>query len=123
MKYLAVFGMSLMLAMGSASVQAADMGKGKKVFNKCKSCHSLKAGKRKVGPSLHGMFGRKAGTSEGFKFSKAMKASDIVWDEKNLDAFLAKPREVVKGTKMSFPGLKKEDDRANLIAWLKENTK
>lgn len=123
MKKLVVLGMGLMLALGSTSVQAADMAKGKKVFNKCKSCHSLKAGKKKVGPSLHGIFGREAGTGEKFKYSKAMKASGVVWDDASMDAFLEKPKKFMKGTKMSFPGLKKKDDRDNLIAWLKENTK
>ena len=116
---------AVLLASGQAS--AADVAKGKKVFNKCKACHSLVAGKKKVGPSLHGVFGRTAGTLKGFKFSKAMKAAGsdrkIVWDAKTLDEYLAKPRKFIPKTRMVFPGLKKEADRQNLLAYLKEATK
>jgi cytochrome c len=115
-----VLGCALALASGT---MAADAAKGKKVFNKCKACHSLKAGKKKIGPDLAKLFGRKAGTVKKFRYSKALKKSGVVWDEKSLDAFLAKPRKFVKGTKMSFPGLKKKADRDNLIAFLKEATK
>ena len=116
---------AVLLASGQAS--AADVAKGKKVFNKCKACHSLVAGKKKVGPSLHGVFGRTAGTLKGFKFSKAMKAAGadrkIVWDAKTLDEYLAKPRKFIPKTRMVFPGLKKQADRQNLLAYLKEATK
>ena len=111
------------LALASQSALAAgDAAKGEKVYKKCKACHSLKAGKKKVGPSLAGIFGRTAGTVEGFKYSKAMKGSGIVWDDKTMDEFLAKPKKVVPKTRMAFPGLKKEADRANLIAYMKEAT-
>jgi cytochrome c len=65
--------------------------------------------------------GRKAGAVEGYKYSKAMKAADIVWDEANLDEYLKKPKAFLKGTKMSFGGLKKDAQRADVIAYLKEN--
>jgi cytochrome c len=90
------------------------------VFNKCKTCHSFDPGKKKIGPHLQGIIGRKAGSVEGYKYSKAMKAADIVWDEANLDKYLTKPKAFVKGTKMSFAGLKKEAQRQDLIAYLKE---
>jgi cytochrome c2 len=77
----------------------------------------MEAGKNKVGPSLAGIVGRPAGQVEGFKYSAVMAESEVVWDEANLDAFLAKPKDFMKGTKMSFPGLKKEEDRANVIAF------
>ncbi len=103
---------------------AADVKKGKKVFKKCKACHTLKAGgKNKVGPNLHGVIDRKAGTAAGFKFSKAMKASGIVWDADMLDSYLTKPKKLVPKTKMAFAGLKKKSDRDNVIAYLKEATK
>jgi cytochrome c len=104
--------------------QAQDPGKGEKVFNKCKACHTLGAGeKNKVGPNLHGVFGRAAGTVEGFKYSKAMMDSGVVWSEETLDAYLTKPRDFIPKNKMTFAGLKKDDQRADLIAYLKEATK
>ncbi len=111
------------LAFGGNAMAAGDAAKGKKVFNKCKACHSLKAGKKRVGPSLAGIFGRTAGTTKGYKFSKGMKKSGIVWTEKTMDQFLIKPRKMVKRTKMSFPGIKKKSQRDDLIAFLKEATK
>lgn len=113
------------LALGTTQVFAAgDAAKGKKVFAKCKACHSVKKGKNKIGPSLYGVFGRKAGTAKGFKrFSKAMKKSGVVWDEKTIDEFLSKPRSFIKRNRMPFPGLKKKSQRDDLIAYLKQATK
>lgn len=105
-----------------AALADGDAAAGEKVFRKCKACHALEAGKNKVGPSLHGVFGRTAGTEEGFKYSDAMKESGIVWSEETLDVYLTKPKDMVPGTRMAFPGLKKEQDRADVIAYLKEAT-
>lgn len=116
---LLAFGAALVL--GAPSAMAADPVAGKKVFKKCKACHSLKPGKKKVGPSLFGVIGRKAGTEKKFKFSKAMRKSGVTWDDASLDAFLKKPKKFMKGTRMSFPGLKKQADRDNVIAYIKEN--
>ena len=80
-------------------------------------------GKKKVGPNLFGFLGRAAGTVEGFKYSKAMLESGIVWDDDALDRFLRKPKDMVPRTKMAFPGLRKEQDRADVIAYLKEATR
>lgn len=108
--------------LGAAAAEAADVAKGKKVFNRCKACHSLEAGKRKVGPSLHGVFGRTSGTLEGFKFSKAMAEAGIVWDEQTIGEYLKAPKTYIKGNKMAFAGLRKQADIDNLMAYLKENT-
>jgi len=106
------------LASGAALADG-DAAAGQKVFNKCKACHSPEAGKNKIGPSLHGVVGRNAGAVEGYKYSSAMAESGLVWDEATLDKFLTKPKDLVNGTKMTFAGLKKEDERANVIAYLK----
>lgn len=105
---------------GGTAFAEGDAAKGAKVFKKCKTCHSFDPGKKKIGPHLKGIVGRKAGSVEGYKYSKAMKAADIVWDEASLDAFFKKPKAFVKGTKMTFGGLKKESQRQDLIAYLKE---
>ncbi len=113
---------TIALAMGGAA-DAQDLKKGKRVFNKCKACHVIDKEKNKVGPHLVGIMGRTAGSVEGFKYSKAMKESGIVWDDETLDGYLTAPKKYLKGGKMAFAGLKKEDDRMNLIAYLKENAK
>ncbi len=105
---------------GTSAMAAGDAAKGKKVFKKCKSCHTVnKGGKNKVGPNLFGIVGKKAGSVKGYKYSKAMKASGITWDDANLDGFLKKPRKFMKKTKMGFSGVKKDKQRANVIAYLK----
>ena len=104
---------------GGAALAQGDAEAGKKVFKKCKVCHSFDPGKKQIGPHLKGVVGRQAGTGEGYKYSKAMAASDITWDEANLDKFLTKPKAFVKKTKMAFRGIKKEAQRADLIAYLK----
>ncbi len=109
------------LSFTAPSFAEGDAAEGATVFKKCKACHSLEVGKKKIGPSLAGVLGRTAGTSEGYKYSKAMKAYGVVWSEETLAVYLVAPRKVVKGTKMGFPGLKKPEDIANLLAYLKEN--
>ncbi len=111
------------LAIAAVPAHAGDAAKGEKVFKKCKACHTTDAGgKNKVGPNLHGIVGKAAGTVEGFKYSKALlEAAEggLVWDEANLDAFLTKPKKFIKKTKMSFAGVKKDEQRADLIEYLK----
>lgn len=121
LSYAVAAGFLLALAAGPAAAEG-DAEAGKKVFKKCASCHSMEEGKKKIGPSLAGIVGRKAGTVEGFKYSKAMVEfgeGGGTWDEATLDQYLAKPKDLIKGTKMAFGGLKKEADRANVIAYLK----
>lgn len=102
----------------TAVVLAGDVKAGKKVFKKCKACHSVKDGKNGVGPSLYKVVGADAGAVDGYRFSGAMEKSGLVWDVETLSAFLAKPRKVVKGTKMAFAGLKKDADIENVIAYI-----
>jgi len=101
---------------------AADIAAGQALFNRCKICHSLEAGKNMVGPSLHGLFGRKAGTSDGFTFSEAMKESGILWDDDTLTKYLHDPKQVVPGGKMAFPGIKDDQQIADLLAYLHQAT-
>ena len=117
-----ILSLSVLLASGVAFA-GGDVKKGKRVFNKCKACHTLAEGKNRIGPSLHGIIGRKSGTAPKFHYSSAMKKADVVWDEKTLDEFLSKPRTFIHGTKMSFPGLNKKADREDVIAYLKEASK
>jgi cytochrome c2 len=111
----------LSLATTDALAQG-DAAKGEKIFIRCKACHSIEPGQNKIGPTLAGVIGRKAGTVPDFNYSDAMKAADIVWDEANLDAYLDNPKELIPGNKMAFPGLKKEQDRADVIAFLKAHS-
>lgn len=119
-KFVAVaLAAALALASGSA-MAAGDAAKGKKVFKKCKVCHNVnKGGKKKFGPNLFKIVGAKAGAVKGYRYSKAMKASGLTWDEATMDKFLKKPKKLVKKTKMRFPGLKKDSQRADIIAYLK----
>ena len=104
--------------------QAQDIAAGEKLFGRCKACHTAnEGGPKKVGPNLWGVFGSTAGTRDGgYKFSKAMKASDIVWDDATMSDFLERPRKVVPKTRMTFPGLKKAAQRGDVIAYLKSVT-
>ena len=105
----------------SSSAMAGDAALGEKVFKKCKACHVVDKEKHKTGPHLVNVIGRTAGTAEGYKkYSKAMKNSGIVWDDETLNGYLEKPKKYLKGTRMAFAGLKKEEDRANVIAYLKQ---
>ncbi|WP_195822231.1 c-type cytochrome [Roseobacter sp. MH60115] len=99
-----------------------DAEKGEKVFRKCKACHAVGEGaENKVGPVLNGIVDRAFGAVDGFSYSDALMeaaAEGKAWTPEELDAFLQKPRSYLKGTKMSFAGLRKDDDRANVIAYL-----
>jgi cytochrome c len=112
------------LAAGAASAADGDPAAGKKLFNQCMACHSLVKDKNGLGPSLHGVIGRKAATAEGFKnYSPAMQKAGIVWSEENIAKYLADPKGFIPGNRMIFQGLKKDEDRADLIAFLKQASK
>ncbi len=107
----------------NALLASADPAKGQIVFLQCRACHSLEAaGPNKVGPNLHGVMGRKAGLAPGFAYSDPMTASGVVWSAETLDAFLLRPSAFMPGTRMVFVGLRKPEDRANVIAYMKQET-
>ena len=97
-----------------------DPTAGEQIYKRCQGCHSID--RNRVGPMHLGLFGRKAGSVAGFNYSKPMRESGIVWDEATLDKFLENPRGVVPGTKMTYAGVKDAQERADLIAYLKQAT-
>lgn len=97
---------------------AADVDKGAKVFKKCSACHKLEDGANATGPHLYGVVGRAKASVDGFGYSGTLAGMGGDWSVENLNAFLLKPSAYASGTTMSFPGLKKDKDRANLIAYL-----
>ena len=100
-----------------------DIKAGKKVYRKCRACHQLKEGSNGVGPSLHGILGAAAGQVDGYKYSTALTDTDIVWTSEALAAFLADPKGFAPGTKMQFPGLNKDEDIVNLLAYLQDEAR
>lgn len=120
--------LTLVMTMAGAALadEGGDVAKGKKVFARCKACHTVEeGGADRIGPNLHNLFGRTAGTKEGFKYSEAMiqhGKDGLVWNDETLHTYLEKPSAMIPGTMMSFPGLKKEKDRDNVIAYLKSET-
>jgi len=105
-------------AAATQTAMTGDAAAGRQVFQKCRACHSLDAGKNGVGPSLANVVGEKAAAVPGYNFSPAMKASNLTWDVATLDAYLTDPQRTVPGNKMPFPGLKTERERSSVIALL-----
>ena len=102
---------------------SANIVDGKKVFKKCAACHSItKEGGNKIGPALWGVLGRQAGSISDYKYSKGMAAHGKSWSFEEMNGFLTKPKDWIKGTKMSFAGLKKETERAAVILYMNSNT-
>ena len=110
------------LLAAAPAMAEGDAAKGEKVFNKCKACHDVEKGVNKVGPTLKGVVGRKAASVADYKYSEAMiakGAEGVVWDEATLTAYLPDPKAFVPKTKMAFAGLKKPEEIADVIAYLK----
>ena len=115
----ALTALALAASLGAAAAQ--DAAAGENTFKVCKACHQIGEGaKNAVGPVLNGIVGRTAGTAEGYNYSDANKNSGLTWDEATLTVYLKDPKAKVPGTKMAFPGLKKDEDIANVIAYLKQ---
>lgn len=112
----------LPLAISSPAWAEGDPAKGEKVFARCKTCHEVAKEQNKIGPHLVGVMGRQAGAVEGFKYSDPMKSSGITWDEAALGQYLKDPKGFIPGNKMAFVGLKKDDEVADVIAYLKQAT-
>ncbi len=112
-----MFGAAILAA--SLSAQAdCDIEAGRKVFNKCVACHSMESDQHMMGPSLHGLMGRKVGTAEGFVYSPAMEEADFTWNEETLSAFLGAPMQYLPGTTMPFGGIKKQEQREALNCYI-----
>jgi len=122
-KLVAAMAVLAVTGFAGSALAEGDAAAGQKIFKKCKACHQVGDGaKNRLGPALNGIVGKEIASVEGFKYSKAFlakKAEGLVWTEEALDAWLTKPRKFIKGTKMSFGGLKKESKRADVIAYLK----
>jgi len=102
---------------------AANLKRGQLLYMACKACHDVEAGlPHKVGPNLHGTFGRTAGTAEGFRYTDALVKSGIVWTPATMDEWLKQPGALVPGNGMAFAGIANDADRASLIAWLLANS-
>jgi cytochrome c len=103
------------------TANAQDAAAGEQVFNKCRACHSVGPGaKNKVGPELNGLDGRHSGSAPGYSYSAANKNSGLTWNEQTFKEYIKDPRGKIPGTKMIFPGIKKETDISNLWAYLKQ---
>ena len=113
---------AILVALINPALAEGDAKKGKRIFNKCKACHAVGDGaKNKVGPILNGVIGGAAGQNADFAYSDALlaqAADGLVWDDASLAAFLTKPKDFMPGTKMAFAGLRKEQDIADVIAYL-----
>lgn len=120
----AAFSIALICAAGTVAAQSGEPARGERLFNQqCKTCHTVdKGGSTGLGPNLFGMFGRKAGSTEGFASSDAMKKSGIVWDDAALADYLKDPKGKVPDTKMIYAGLKRPEQLADMIAYLRKAT-
>jgi cytochrome c len=118
---IAFFSLLAATALAPMAAQAQDAAAGERTFAQCRTCHQIgETAKNGVGPQLNGLFGRKAGSVEGYSYSNAYKALDKVWSPENFTVYIKDPRGVTPGTKMVYPGLKDEAAIKNLIAFLQQ---
>ncbi len=96
---------------------------GKRIFNKCRACHEATKNKNKIGPHLVNIIGRKSASIDGFKYSAAMQAVNLIWTEENIDQYIANPKKFIPKNKMAFVGIKKPQERQALIDYLKSLSK
>ena len=115
--------LAVTLLLAGAARADGDAARGEKKFEDCAACHKLEAGANNVGPSLHGIFGRKAGEIADFRYSPAIKRSAIVWTPEMVDKFITDPQAMVPGNRMPYAGMAGAADRADLIAYLQNATK
>lgn len=112
-----------LLASLPAPYASADLDNGRRVFARCRACHTItEGGPNMPGPNLYGVFGREAGHKDGYNYSTALREAEFTWDAERLDHWLENPREFLRGNKMSFPGITDAEDRRDLIAFLKVET-
>lgn len=112
--------MIIALASFETAIAKGDVDKGAGIYRTCASCHSLVRGDHRTGPSLSGLWGRKAGTVEGFtRYSPAIKNAGVTWDDRSMDAWLENPGHFIPGNRMTFPGIKDKAARADLVAYLR----
>jgi cytochrome c len=107
----------------SAALADGDAARGEKRFEECAACHSVERGSNGIGPSLHGLFGRKAGAIPEFRYSPALRRSGITWTPESLDSYIADPQKAVPSNRMPYAGMLGAADRADLIAYLERATK
>jgi cytochrome c len=115
-----VFAFTLLSA--AAAYAQGDAARGEKKYEECAACHRVERGDNSVGPTLHGVFNRKAGELVDYRYSPALRRSGIVWTAKTLDAFIADPQSVVPANRMPYAGMLDAADRADLIAYLQKAT-
>lgn len=124
MRSIAISLSTAILLAAAPALADGDVAAGQKAFAKCKVCHTVeKDGKNLVGPNLHGVFGRKAGTMPGFAFSKGLTDLNITWDDKNLAEYIADPKKFNPTTKMIFVGIKNPKEVEDILAYLHDATK
>jgi cytochrome c2 len=122
-RWAAIASVAALFATAEAVRADGDAARGKKLYEECAACHAMEPGVNGVGPSLYGLFGRKAGEAPDFRYSPALKRSGITWGPRTLDAYLADPQKEVPANRMPYAGMPDARDRADLIAYLQSALK